>query len=160
MQVFSNGSTTPSLTVNLSGVVGPGDVHVLTHPSADPVVPFDQQAGVNWNGNDAVVLRKSLTTVDVIGQVGFDPGTEWGSGLTSTADNTLRRKISVVTGDANGADAFDPAVEWEGFATNTFDGLGSHTITTGGDSAPSVSSTSPANNATGVATSADNGMIQ
>jgi predicted extracellular nuclease len=155
VQVFSNGSTTPSLTVNLSGVVGPGDVHVLTHPSADPVVPFDQQAGVNWNGNDAVVLRKSLTTVDVIGQVGFDPGTEWGSGLTSTADNTLRRKISVVTGDANGADAFDPAVEWEGFATNTFDGLGSHTITTGGDSAPSVSSTSPANNATGVATSAD-----
>jgi predicted extracellular nuclease len=155
VQVFSNGSTSPSLTVNLSGVVGPGDVHVLTHPSADPAVPFDQQAGVNWNGNDAVVLRKSLTPVDVIGQVGVDPGTEWGSGLTSTADNTLRRKASIVTGDANGADAFDPAVEWEGFATNTFDGLGSHAITTGGDAAPSVSSTSPANNATGVATSAD-----
>ena len=155
VQVFSNGSTSPSLTVNLSGVVGPGDVHVLTHPSADPAVPFDQRAGVNWNGNDAVVLRKSLTPVDVIGQVGVDPGTEWGSGLTSTADNTLRRKASIVTGDANGADAFDPAVEWEGFATNTFDGLGSHTITTGGDAAPSVSSTSPANNATGVATSAD-----
>ena len=155
VQVFSNGSTSPSLTVNLSGVVGPGDVHVLTHPSADPAVPFDQQAGVNWNGNDAVVLRKSLTPVDVIGQVGVDPGTEWGSGPTSTADNTLRRKASIVTGDANGADAFDPAVEWEGFASNTFDGLGSHTITTGGDAAPSVSSTSPANNATGVATSAD-----
>ena len=155
VQVFSNGSVSPSLTVNLSGVVGPGDVHVLTHPSADPAVPFDQRAGVNWNGNDAVVLRKSLTPVDVIGQVGVDPGTEWGSGLTSTADNTLRRKAPIVTGDANGADAFDPAVEWEGFATNTFDGLGSHTITTGGDAAPSVSSTSPANNATGVATSAD-----
>src|SRR5918994_3517527 len=155
VQVFSNGSTSPSLTVNLSGVVGPGDVHVLTHPSADPAVPFDQRAGVNWNGNDAVVLRKSLTPVDVIGQVGVDPGTEWGSGLTSTADNTLRRKASIITGDANGADAFDPVVEWEGLATNTFDGLGSHTITTGGDAAPSVSSTSPANNATGVATSAD-----
>jgi predicted extracellular nuclease len=155
VQVFSNGSTSPSLTVNLSGVVRPGDVHVLTHPSADSAVPFDQQAGVNWNGNDAVVLRKSLTPVDVIGQVGVDPGAEWGSGLTSTADNTLRRKASIVTGDANGTDVFDPAVEWEGFATNTFDGLGSHTITTGGDAAPSISSTSPANNATGIATSAD-----
>jgi uncharacterized protein len=155
VQVFSNGSTSPSLTVNLSGVVGPGDVHVLTHPSADSAVPFDQRAGVNWNGNDAVVLRKSLTAVDVIGQVGFDPGTEWGSGLTSTADNTLRRKISVVTGDANGADAFDPAVEWDGFAVNTFDGLGSHTITSGGDPAPSVSSSSPANGAGEVATNAN-----
>ena len=155
VQVFSNGSTSPSLTVNLSGVVGPRDVHVLTHPSADPAVPFDQRAGVNWNGNDAVVLRKGLTAVDVIGQVGFDPGAEWGTGLTSTADNTIRRKSTVLTGDPNGADAFDPAVEWDGFALNTFDGLGSHTITTGGDAAPSVASTSPANSATEVAANAN-----
>jgi len=155
VQVFSNGSTTASLTVNLSGVVAPGDVHVLTHPSADPSVPWDQRAGVNWNGNDAVVLRKLLATVDVIGQVGFDPGTEWGTGFTSTADNTLRRKSSVLQGDVNGNDAFDPAVEWNGFATNTFDGLGSHTITTGGDTGPSVASTIPANGATEIATSAN-----
>ena len=155
VQVFSNGSTSASLTVNLSGVVGPRDVHVLTHPSADPAVPFDQRAGVNWNGNDAVVLRKGLTAVDVIGQVGFDPGTEWGTGLTSTADNTIRRKSTVLTGDPNGADVFDPAVEWDGFALNTFDGLGSHTITTGGDAAPSVASTSPANSATEVAANAN-----
>jgi uncharacterized protein len=91
VQVFSNGSTTASLTVNLSGVVAPGDVHVVTHPAADAAVPFDQRAGVTWNGNDAVALRKGLTVVDVIGQVGVDPGTEWGTALTSTADNTLRR---------------------------------------------------------------------
>ena len=60
----------------------------------------------------------------MIGQIGVDPGTEWGTGLTSTADNTLRRKASVEAGDANGSDAFDPAVEWDGFATDTFDGLG------------------------------------
>jgi predicted extracellular nuclease len=39
VQVFSNGSTTASLTVNLSGVVAPGDVHVVIHPSADAAVP-------------------------------------------------------------------------------------------------------------------------
>ena len=46
------------------------------------------------------------------------PGTEWGTGLTSTADNTLRRKLPIEAGDANGGDAFDPAVEWDGFATD------------------------------------------
>ena len=63
----------------------------------------------------------------MIGQIGFDPGTEWGTGLTSTADNTLRRKATVSGGDTNGSDVFDPAIEWDGFATDTFDGLGSHT---------------------------------
>ena len=151
VQVFSNGATTPSLTVNLTGVIAPGDAFVVAHPSADAAVPHDQQAGLNWNGNDAVVLRKLLTAVDVIGQVGFDPGTEWGTGLTSTADNTLRRKSSIAQGDPTGSDAFDPSVEWDGYATNTFDGLGAHTLTTGGDAAPSVSSTSPVNGATEVA---------
>ena len=33
-----------------------------------------------YNGDDAVVLRKGGAVVDVIGQVGFDPGSEWGSG--------------------------------------------------------------------------------
>ncbi len=65
--------------------------------------------------------------LDVIGQIGFDPGAEWGTGDTSTADNTLRRKPTITAGDPNGADAFDPAVEWDGFATNTFGGLGAHT---------------------------------
>jgi predicted extracellular nuclease len=64
--------------------------------------------------------------VDVIGQVGFDPGTEWGSGDTSTKDNTIRRKSDVCQGDIDGTDAFDPALEWDGFAKDTFDGLGAH----------------------------------
>src|SRR5690606_33705366 len=54
------------------------------------------------------------------------PGTEWGTGLNSTADNTLRRAADTCVGDPNGADAFDPTVGWVGFATNTFDGLGMH----------------------------------
>ena len=76
--------------------------------------------------------------VDSIGQVGVDPGTEWGTGLTSTADNTLRRKADITAGDTNPTDAFDPALEWDGFATDTFDGLGSHTIGGGPADAPAV----------------------
>ena len=54
---------------------------------------------IYYNGDDAVVLRKGGAdgpVLDSIGQVGFDPGTEWGTGLTSTVDNTLRRKAAVV----------------------------------------------------------------
>ena len=77
-------------------------------------------------------------------------GAEWGSGLTSTADNTLRRKHTICAGDPNGNDAFDPAVEWDGYAIDSFAGLGVHTASCSGDQAPAVSSTDPANGATGV----------
>ncbi|MHC4177143.1 MAG: endonuclease/exonuclease/phosphatase family protein, partial [Planctomycetota bacterium] len=71
------------------------------------------------------------TAVDAIGQVGFDPGSEWGAGDTSTQNNTIRRKDTVCQGDTDETDAFDPAVEWDGFLQNTFDGLGSHSVTCG-----------------------------
>jgi len=151
-----NGNPTPTLTITLTGTIAPGDVFVLAHNDADPVIraQADQftSAGI-FNGDDAVALRKGAAFVDVIGQIGLDPGTEWGTGLASTADNTLRRKSGIAGGDTNGLDPFDPAAEWDGFATNTFDGLGLHV--SGGDAAPLVTSTSPANGALEVAFGAD-----
>ncbi len=140
VQTYFNGSTTPGLTIPLTGTVANGDVFVLVQSSANAAIlaQADQINGAGWfNGDDAIALRRggaSGTIVDVIGQVGFDPGTEWGSGLTSTADNTLRRKSSVTAGDTNPSDAFEPSTEWNGFANDTFDNLGTHT-TTGGSSA-------------------------
>jgi predicted extracellular nuclease len=139
VQMFFNGSATAGLTINLTGTVANGDVYVVAQASAAAAIlaQADQTNGSGWfNGDDAVVLRKGTTVLDVIGQVGNDPGTEWGTGLASTADNTLRRKASIESGDANGSDDFDPAVEWDGFATDTFDGLGSHTLS--GGNAPVV----------------------
>jgi predicted extracellular nuclease len=158
ISMYFNGSSTAGLTINLNGTIAPGDVFVLAHASADPAIlaQADQttSAGI-YNGDDAVVLQKGSTHVDVIGQIGVDPGAEWGTGDASTADNTLRRKPTIEAGDTNGTDAFDPAAQWNGFATNTFDGLGAHSLTTGGDTAPSVASTSPAAGAIQVATTAD-----
>ena len=139
VQMFFNGATTVGLTINLTGTVADDDVFVLAQASANPTIlaQADQTNGSGWfNGDDTVVLRKGTTVLDVIGQIGVDPGTEWGTGLTSTADNTLRRKASILAGDANGADAFDPSLEWDGFATDTFDGLGAHTVS--GGNAPVV----------------------
>jgi predicted extracellular nuclease len=129
VQMFFNGNPISSLTINLTGTVADGDVFVLAQALADPVIlaQADLTNGSGWfNGDDAVVLRKGTTVLDVIGQIGFDPGTEWGTGVTSTADNTIRRKTSVTGGDTNGADVFNPALEWNGFANNTFNGLGCH----------------------------------
>lgn len=129
LQVHFNGSASAGLTVPLAGTVAADDVFVVAHASAVAAVlaQADQttSSGV-FNGDDAVVLAKGGAAVDVFGQIGVDPGTEWGAGLTSTADNTLRRAADTCVGDANGADAFDPAAGWAGFATDTFDGLGVH----------------------------------
>jgi predicted extracellular nuclease len=151
-----NGNPTPALTINLTGTIAPSDVFVLAHSSAAPAIlaQADQltSAGI-YNGDDAVALRKGAAFIDVIGQVGFDPGTEWGTGLASTADNTLRRKSGITAGDTDGSNPFDPAGEWDGFATDTFDGLGFHV--SGGDAAPLVASTSPTNGTFEVAFGAD-----
>lgn len=158
VQMYFNGSATAGLTINLAGTVATGDVFVLAQASASAAIlaQADQTNGAGWfNGDDAVVLRKGATILDVIGQIGTDPGTEWGTGLTSTADNTLRRKGSVSAGDPDGSDAFDPSLEWDGFATDTFDGLGSHTTAPPPESAPAVASTSPASNAANVAPGSD-----
>ena len=153
VQMYFNGSSSAGLTINLVGTVAAGDVFVLAQSAADPVIlaQADQTNGAGWfNGDDAVVLRRGTTFIDVIGQVGFDPGTEWGAGDLSTADNTLRRQGTIHAGDPIATDAFDPAAEWNGFPINTFGGLGSHTIIEG-DQPPTVTTTTPANDATLVA---------
>jgi predicted extracellular nuclease len=129
VQMCFNGALTCSLTINLTGTVAAGDVYVVAHASADGAIlaVADQTNGSGWfNGNDAVLLRKAGIVIDSIGQRGFDPGSQWGSGLVSTADNTLRRKNGIEAGDAVDNDVFDPAVQWDGFANNTFGGLGCH----------------------------------
>ncbi|HEU4918154.1 MAG TPA: ExeM/NucH family extracellular endonuclease, partial [Candidatus Limnocylindrales bacterium] len=149
IQMHFNGNPASGLSIPLTGTVANGDVYVLAQAAANATIlaQADQTNGAGWfNGDDAVVLRRGTTALDVIGQIGFDPGTEWGTGLTSTADNTLRRMTGIEDGDPNGADVFDPSVQWNGFATDTFDGLGAHTVVPE-DAAPAVSSTFPADGA-------------
>jgi uncharacterized protein len=157
VQMCFNGSASCSLTISLTGTVAPGDVFVLAQSAASPVIlaQADQTNGAGWfNGDDVVVLRKGATLIDVIGELGVDPGTEWGTGLASTADNTLRRKPAIEAGDSNPGDVFDPAAEWDGFATDDFTGLGAHS-TVVADPAPQVAATTPAAGATGVPLDSD-----
>ncbi len=158
LEYYFNGATTIGLTISLTGSVVSGDVYVVAQSSASATIlaQADQTNSSGWfNGDDAVVLRKGGsggTIVDVIGQVGFDPGTEWGTGVTSTADNTIRRKSTICQGDTNPSDAFDPSIEWDGFATDTFSGLGSHTASCGGGTTLSINDVTMAEGDSGTTT--------
>lgn len=132
---FSNGGTSPT-NINLEGSIAANDAFVIAHTSsaAELLAIADQASGsISHNGDDAYVLYKDGVAIDSFGQVGVDPGSAWGSGVSSTANNTLRRLTTVMAGDTTIDDAFDPAQEWEGFGNDAFDDLGSHAGSGGGD---------------------------
>ncbi|MGC9358646.1 MAG: lamin tail domain-containing protein, partial [Anaerolineae bacterium] len=132
LSLYSNGSTTAGSTYDFSGTLANDDVFVVAHSSADAAIQSvaDDNSGVaNFNGNDAVVLSKEGTDIDVLGEVGNDA--YWGG------DVTLVRKATVnapsTTFDSN---------DWDEYAQNTFSYLGSHTMTCAGEL--SLNKTAPA----------------
>ncbi|GJM33416.1 MAG: hypothetical protein DHS20C18_24170 [Saprospiraceae bacterium] len=126
--LYSNGAGSVTDDDALSGTIISGGTYVVCHVNADFAPNADATAGsINFNGDDAFALTKDGVNIDVIGQIGVDPGSQWGSDPISTANNTLRRNPNVTMGDADGSDAFDPAVEWTGYAQNNADNFGQHT---------------------------------
>jgi hypothetical protein len=154
LELYSNGSSSPNSTQSLSGTLVAGDVFVVANSQADPAILAETDltsAVINYNGDDAFVLKNNDIIIDVIGQIGFDPGSSWTSNGVSTQNSTIRRKETVTTGDGDGSDPFDPSIEWDGFPQDTFDDLGSygddvseptitkiHAVQGNGDSSPIV----------------------
>ncbi|MEO0728473.1 MAG: lamin tail domain-containing protein, partial [Bacteroidota bacterium] len=131
LDFYFNGSASVGTSIELEGTIAPGDVHVVCDDNTDFAglgFTADQVSNQSFfSGDDAVVLAADGVEIDVIGQIGVDPGSAWTGGGASTQNRTLRRKETVTFGDPNGADAFDPSVEWDNFAQNTADGFGEHT---------------------------------
>lgn len=128
LEFYFNGNTSPLRTIDLLGSVDSGDVFVIAQSQAasDILDQADQtDSSTSWfNGDDAIVLKNNGTIIDSIGQVGFDPGSEWGNGDTSTKDNTLYRTSLIA--DIDPSDEFDPTVLWQGEAKNTFADIGNY----------------------------------
>ncbi len=125
INVYLNGSMTPGV-INLTATVAAGDVYVVCNSLAGvTLLPYcdKQDSGLNFTGDDAVELKCNGVTLDVIGQIGTDPGNQWGTAPVSTLDRTLRR-ICGTSPDTNGTNAFNPSPNWAGLSQNTFSGLG------------------------------------
>jgi len=136
LQWYNNGSAVSSASLGMTGIVAAGATFVVVNNSASTNLKakanlLTTSTVLTFNGDDAIVLRQggsSGTIIDSIGQTGFDPGSEWGTGLASTGDNTLRRKSTVLNGNTNTLDVFVPDAEWDGYVQDTFDGLGAHVM--------------------------------
>ena len=153
---YSNGSSTISESLTLSGSIDPNGVWVVTNGETDSLNTFGycfpelynlgDQAGseypspMHFNGNDAITLSKNGTIVDLIGKIGEDPGENGGwtgdvtAGFTDanggtwwTKNKTLVRKKEVLKGVTASPILFDPTVEWDSLSINTFSELGTHT---------------------------------
>ncbi|MBA3539651.1 MAG: DUF4215 domain-containing protein, partial [Deltaproteobacteria bacterium] len=132
LRLYSNGAATPSFTLNLTQTIAANDVLVACNSSSNATIlaacDIKNSSLIAFNGDDAIELVCGGKVVDSIGQIGLDPGIQWGTSTTptspSTLDRTLRRKCSVTSGDTVTSDAFDPAVQWGGFAIDTLTNLG------------------------------------
>ena len=148
---YSNGATTANAAnaVQLAGMVAAHDVHVAVLEKLDPA-GIDQESPIwdslqaradayycadyntsnafYFNGNDAVVLAKGVTSniaeatlIDMFGKIGEDPGDGWTSqfpyianGDVVTENHSMIRKYSVLRGETNPTISyFDPLLEYD-----------------------------------------------
>jgi len=123
LELYSNDNTEANETLILSGMLASGEVIVIYNNRSKTILyvgDIIDTSVINFNGNDAIVLKHNGEIVDSIGQVGN--GTDyWG------AEVTLVRKSSVTGGDTNPNDEYDPTLEWDAYAQNSVEDLGSHT---------------------------------
>jgi hypothetical protein len=122
---YSNGSLTGA-SITLSGPVAQGAVYTLCSTTLAALLGevCDRTTNLSFNGDDAVALECEGETIDVIGQIGVDPGTAWTGPSGSTVNGTLRRRCDLFAADPDGTDPFDPDLAFTPHPVDTFDGLG------------------------------------
>jgi len=148
-----DGAGVPML-VGLTGTIQPFDVRVFALDKRDqngtgteaPIaaeleaaadtflnpVYVQSDSPMYFNGDDAFVLVKNGNQiVDIIGEIGFDPGSGWwepGDPNTRwwTVDNTLIRKQTILGGVTVNPAEFNPALEWDSLPADTYTELGQH----------------------------------
>jgi predicted extracellular nuclease len=126
IELYANGTTTPTFTQALTGTLNPYSVYVLANAGAAPEILnlADLTSAVcNFNGDDAIQLKSGSTILDVIGVVGVDPGTFWSAGAGSTLDNTLVRNANIQEPSSSWTTVQS---QWSNYPANTLSELGQH----------------------------------
>lgn len=129
--LYANGSATPTQSLQLTGILPSGQVYVIANSSASAAVlaVADITSAVcSFNGDDAIALLYQNLPTDIIGEIGIDPGGQWGLPTGGgTADNTLRRIPTVTAPESDWSIA---EFQWNDFDQDDFTDLGDG-ITTG-----------------------------
>ena len=127
--------------------IAPGDVYVVAHPSADPIIlaEADETHPYLSNGDDGYGLvygsnpgspvdpvTGGYVVLDFIGDWNGDPGSGWtvAGVANATKDHTLVRKCDVVQGNIDwmlSAGTTSSDSEWEVYPQNDWTYLGYHT---------------------------------
>ncbi len=103
---FNNGATTApgAYTVTLSGSLAPGATIVYRNTAATiysgPSTVLNATL-MGFNGDDAIALYRTAAPagyLDIVGNIGCDPGLGWTTTPWSTVDKTLLRNFNVCTG--------------------------------------------------------------
>lgn len=125
VELYANGAVAPTNKLQLEGTLEDGQAFVIVHNQAGPELKAkaDLEVGsvTNFNGDDAIVLKKGEAPIDSFGQTGFRE-VSWGT------DVTLVRNAAVTKGDAIIDDVFDRSKEWTVYPKDTFSNLGVHVL--------------------------------
>lgn len=143
---YSNGSTTAT-SISLTGTIPACGTYVVCNSSSEATLLAlaDQtNSSINHNGDDAYDLFDGTTVLDVFGDIGCDPGSEWTAvGTNGTANNSYIRNASVCTGvpDPTGSCSTTSfttlSTEWTSTnSSNDYSDLGSHTTSCAACSTP------------------------
>lgn len=136
LELYYNGNQTPNNSYDFSGLIASEDLIMIAHP--DAVENILAQAditfgGLLFNGNDAVALFRNDLLIDIVGEIGYDPGSGWAiSGIDVASQNkTIIRKASIGSGNLNwsvsaGTDPEDS--EWIVYDLDNFDFIGWHNM--------------------------------
>jgi hypothetical protein len=127
---YNNGSPIPTDSLFPAGLLAAGDVFVAGNPSAVAAILSESDTLHTitfYNGDDALSLKKisTGTVLDVIGQIGTDPGTNWPVGAGATSEFTLVRMATISGGNIDWAIT---STQWDVYPQNTVSFLGSHSM--------------------------------
>jgi len=130
---FNNGSLTATDSLFPQGVLAAGDVFVFCNPSAIPAIQAQSDTTHTmtfYNGDDAILLKNLVTgdSLDMIGEIGVDPGSGWAVGTGATNNFTLKRMFSITEGEMNWTIG---ATQWDVFPIDMVDSLGFHYAASG-----------------------------
>ncbi|MGC1473609.1 MAG: lamin tail domain-containing protein [Psychroserpens sp.] len=140
VELYASGTgpnNTEDFTSGFPTTLADGNVIVLQNSSATIYTGTTFNSSVcNYNGDDTIVLKNNGVVIDIIGNLGCDPGSSFSSASNNLQNETLVRSASVCEGVA--IDPSNPPcefstleTEWTSFGQDDVSNLGSHTANCG-----------------------------